>query len=248
MKSLKILSITLFFIFSNNLFSQVVEKNPPLFIKLFDGFVEEEVVLNPILKKSLNLCKKEFSAEIAEAVLYCSVKYNIPVYVIYAIIATESGPSTNHINEETIMNVNHTAESKFGCIGLMQISPKFALKEYNKYYKTNYTKNDLINIKINIEVGTWFYSNFTAITKDWIELYIIYNVGYSEYNKINKNWFYGYDGKWKTNQQNKFFYKNDFLPPNDSKHGLDGKNSLKKYEARRRFAKCLYLCKRYFDT
>lgn len=205
--------------------------------------------INPILEKSIELCKLESSERIANAVMNASKKHGIPVYVIYALIATESCKyGTNDININNILNVNDEAVSRADCVGLTQVSPRSALVEYNKEYDTNYTKMDLYDIDVNIEIGVWYYKQFMSVSSNWTEMYVIYNVGYGRYNKINSHWFFGWDGKWYSDYRNKFFFMNDMYPPSDDTHGLYGKNKLKKYNPKRRFEVCLKLCKEHFDA
>lgn len=209
---------------------------------------ELEVPKDP-LKMSIDFCKNRFSNEIGNAVYEASVKHNIPPYVIFAIIATESGRHrTDNINEINIMNVNPRARSSVDCRGLMQCS-KYALADYNRINKTEYTMNDLFNIDINIEIGTWYYSQFTTISDSWTEIYVIYNVGYGNFRKINPYWFYGRDGLLYNDYKNSFFYMNDVYPPNCSYKRLSGEeNALRKYNAKKRFEKCLNLCYQYFSN
>lgn len=207
----------------------------------------EEIKLPEIIKESIEISKLNFAEEISKAVTLVSRKYEIPEYVIYAIIATESGVNgTKSINENNISNVNKNARSKYDCIGLMQISPEHALNDYNKHNKTKYTRADLYNISTNIEIGTWYYSQF-KVYKDWTIMYIIYNVGCGQYNKINKFWFYDYNGVWKNNYRNSFFYMNNLSPPTDNNHGMYGKNILKPYGSKKRFEKCLDICEKYLN-
>ena len=207
----------------------------------------EEIKLPEIIKESIEISKLNFAEEISKAVTLVSRKYEIPEYVIYAIIATESGVNgTESINENNISNVNKNARSKYDCIGLMQISPEHALNDYNKYNKTKYTRADLYNISTNIEIGTWYYSQF-KVYKDWTIMYIIYNVGCGQYNKINKFWFYDYNGVWRKNYRNSFFYMNNLSPPTDNNHGMYGKNILKPYGSKKRFEKCLDICEKYLN-
>lgn len=207
--------------------------------------IVEEKYVNEVIVDSIKITKKHFSEEISNAVYNASAKYNIPSYVIYAIIATESGKNnTNDINKDNFFEVNYKAKSSYNCIGLMQISPKYALAEYNKYNKTNYTENDLYNIKVNIDVGVWYYKQFISITTNPVELYVIYNVGFSEYNRNNPYWCYNENGKWFNNVKNNYYYMNDLFPPRESwKKGLYGKNKLPDYNAKKRFEKCLTICK-----
>ena len=207
----------------------------------------EEIKLPEIIKESIEISKLNFAEEISKAVTLASKKYEIPEYVIYAIIATESGVNgTESINENNISNVNKNARSKYDCIGLMQISPEHALNDYNKHNKTKYTRADLYNISTNIEIGTWYYSQF-KVYKDWTIMYIIYNVGCGQYNKINKFWFYDYNGVWRNNYRNSFFYMNNLSPPTDNNHGMYGKNILKPYGSKKRFEKCLNICEKYIN-
>ena len=209
---------------------------------------ELEIPKDP-LKMSIDFCKNRFSNEIGNAVYEASVKHNIPPYVIFAIIATESGRHrTDNINEINIMNVNPRARSSVDCRGLMQCS-KYALADYNRINKTEYTMNDLFDIDINIEIGTWYYSQFTTISDSWTEIYVIYNVGYGNFRKINPYWFYGRDGLLYNDYKNSFFYMNDVYPPDCSYKRLSGeKNVLRKYNAKKRFEKCLNLCYQYFSN
>ena len=207
----------------------------------------EEIKLPEIIKESIEVSKLNFAKEISKAVTLASRKYEIPEYVIYAIIATESGVNgTESINENNISNVNKNARSKYDCIGLMQISPEHALNDYNKHNKTKHTRADLYNISTNIEIGTWYYSQF-KVYKDWTIMYIIYNVGCGQYNKINKFWFYDYNGVWRNNYRNSFFYMNNLSPPTDNNHGMYGKNILKPYGSKKRFEKCLDICEKYIN-
>ena len=207
----------------------------------------EEIKLPEIIKESIEISKLNFAEEISKAVTLVSRKYEIPEYVIYAIIATESGVNgTESINENNISNVNKNARSKYDCIGLMQISPEHALNDYNIHNKTKYTRADLYNISINIEIGTWYYSQF-KVYDDWTIMYIIYNVGCGQYNKINKFWFYDYNGVWRKNYRNSFFYMNNLSPPTDNNHGMYGKNILKPYGSKKRFEKCLDICEKYLN-
>jgi hypothetical protein len=213
------------------------------------GMPDELEIPKDPLKMSIDFCKNRFSNEIGNAVYEASVKHNIPPYVIFAIIATESGRHrTDNINEINIMNVNPRARSSVDCRGLMQCS-KYALADYNRINKTEYTMDDLFDIDINIEVGTWYYSQFTTVSDSWTEIYVIYNVGYGNYRKVNPYWFYGWDGLLYNDYKNSFFYMNDVYPPDCSYKRLSGEeNTLRKYNAKKRFEKCLNLCYQYFSN
>lgn len=206
----------------------------------------KKVVITSMLDKSISICKGEQATDIAHAVNTASKKYDIPHYVIYAIIATESGKHrTEDITPSNVMMVNHKASSSCNCKGLMQVSC-YAVEDYNKINLTEYTLDDMYDIYINIEVGTWHFSQFRNVATSWTEMYIIYNVGYGRYNKINNYWFYDWNGCWHSGYRNSFFFMNSLYPPEDSNRGLCGKNALPKYNAKERFEKCLDLCYQHF--
>ena len=206
------------------------------------------IVIPTVLEKSIAICQEEYAVDIAHAVNLASAKYQIPHYVIYAIIATESGKHrTEDITSSNVMMVNHKASSSCNCKGLMQVSC-YAVEDYNKINLTEYTLDDMYDIYANIEVGTWYFSQFRNVATSWTEMYIIYNVGYGCYNKINNYWFYDLDGYWHSGYRNSFFFMNSLYPPEDSNRGLCGKNALPKYNARERFEKCLDLCYQHFNN
>lgn len=203
--------------------------------------------ISPILLDSINLFITEDEKLIAEGVRAAYIKYKVPPYVIFAIIATESNRNgTNNITEDTILNVNPRAKSNYNCIGLMQVS-QYAVDDYNKINGTEYTLNDMYRIRTNIEVGTWYYTQFRKVAYSWTEMYVIYNVGYGNYSKVNYYWFYDTNGIWHNEYKNAFFYMNNVYPPYDSNHGLGGKNTLAPYNAKKRFERCLNICYNLFN-
>ena len=208
----------------------------------------EDVVIPTVVQKSIDICKNDFIArDIAEAVDAASKKYHIPHFVIYAIISTESSKyRTEEMTPENFMDVNYKAKSSYNCRGLMQVS-KYALADYNKNNDTAFIMDDLYDIFINVEIGTWYFSQFRSVSSSWVENYVIYNVGYGSYLKINHNWFFGWDGNWYNDYRQRFFYMNGMCPPENSwTHGLYGKNKLPTYRPKSRFEKCLDLCYQHF--
>ena len=181
-------------------------------------------------------------SELDRAVRLSSEKYSIPKEVIYAVIATESNlHGTNEINKENIFDVNSRAKSSCDCVGLMQIS-KYALDDYNRFNNTNYILEELYDISLNIEVGTWYFSQFNKVASTWAEQYVIYNVGYGEFCKVNEYSFYDYDGELHSQYSNNYFYLNNVLPPTEGRKSLCGNNKLPSYGAKKRFETCLKVC------
>lgn len=227
------LLLTLMFITESN-----VAKNKK--ILYIDNIVSKEEIV-----ESIKLSKDDKVLEITNAVKKASKKYKIPKEVIYAVISTESSIwGINELNSDNFMEVNHRAKSSCNCIGLMQVS-KYALDDYNRINKTNHSMNDLYDISINIEIGTWYFSQFRTVATTWTEMYVIYNVGYGMYNKNNKYWFYDLNDAWRK-EKNSFFFMNNLYPPIDSNHGMYGENKLKDYYAKRRFEICYALCQKYY--
>lgn len=206
--------------------SQPIKVNEEIIVEEVPEVIEEEEVVEEV-------------PEVEKLVSSASQKYSVPKEVIYAIIATESNKyGTKDITQENILEVDELATSKCDCVGLMQIS-KYALADYNKYNNTNYELEELYDIEKNIEVGTWYFSQFNKIASTWAEQYVIYNVGYGEFSKINEKQFVGWDGNYYSEYRNKFFYLNDMFPPTDDEHGLMGENKLPSYNAKKRFETCL---------
>ena len=226
--------------------------NPPIHTakqEIIVKVIEEQPkksIIQPIIKTSIEKAKDKYTSEISESVMRASKKYKIPEYVIFAIISTESCRyGIDELNEENISIVNPRARSSYDCIGLMQISG-YALNDYNNFYGTKYKEEDLYDIEKNIDIGTWHYIRYKKEGLSYEDLYIIYNVGYSEYHKNNVYSFYDMNGIWINNKPNSFFYKNDFLPPKTNNRGLCGKNKLDSYNSRKRFQKCLKICMELF--
>ena len=124
--------------------------------------------------------------------------------LINAIICVESGWDSQVVSEK-------------GCIGLMQINPDGALKEYNQWYGytfDNEGKNalatdkvyrfvrenpegfnvgDLLNPRINVAIGRWYLNRLKEhyIPKDKFSLENLlaaYNGGITRLRKVNYDW------------------------------------------------------------
>jgi soluble lytic murein transglycosylase len=106
-------------------------------------------------------------------------------------------------------NGNPNAVSNKGCIGLMQINPKGALAEWNKYWEKdarylkiipkNYVNQyyacphnigDLYDPSINVKIGTWYLrrlkDHYIPKNKYSVELLLAsYNMGPTRMRKLN---------------------------------------------------------------
>lgn len=216
--------------------SFVEEKETNNYQESIGAYIDEETL------NALKISKESWSYRISKEVDKASAKYKIPEFVIYAIIATESNlHRTEDISLFNIASVNQKAKSSYDCRGLMQIS-QYALNDYNRIHSTSYTMDDIYNVSINIDIGVWYFNQFRSVANSWTEMYIIYNVGYGCYSKINYHWFYGVDDNWYNEKRNSFFFMNGVMPPTDNRSGLYGHNKLPEYRPKERFDKCLHLC------
>ena len=143
--------------------------------------IEEVIVTTNIIeeKKSeekntkqlaLDICEYYYSLEIADEIFKQCEEYKLPVYVIYALIDTES-------------EMYNKAKSKKNCRGLCQVS-EGCLIDYNKVHKQEYEFDDMYDVRKNIQVGIWYYQRHRKeVNDDWVQLYAIYNNGLAGYRK-----------------------------------------------------------------
>ena len=185
---------------------------------------EEKIIVPSLLEQSIAVCKNEYATRIAHAVLREHERYGIPIPVIYALIGTESDKTGT--SEVSIINCGYftpRAQSHKNCRGLTQIC-RNALQDFNNLSKRGYTYtwDDMFDIDKNIEVGVWHYMRYAkSVDCDWVNLYIIYNVGYGNYIRENKYWTYDpetlrwgiYNSGW--------YYRNYKYPPKDNLSSLD---------------------------
>lgn len=207
---------------------------------------EEPFIVDPI---PVGIAAVTIEPTLEQAILKASDAYDCPVPVILAVISTESGlASYDELSPDTITCINVSARSSYNCVGPMQLS-SYAVAEYNKFFHTAYVLKDAEIPAINIDIGVWYFMSRKPYCDSWEELYVIYNVGYGQYMTVNTNYFFGYDGVWYTNHYNRFFYLHDLYPPTESyTAGLTGTNMLPRYNAKKRFVKCLDIYNTLFST
>ncbi len=251
-----VIIMVIWFVFTASKASANVKVQTPEAVQARTATFKAKSAVPAVVKKSIGICNNEFIAvEMANAVYEASKKNNIPCYVIYSIISTESSKyGTSQMTSENFMDVNYKARSNCDCRGLMQVSI-YALNEYNNYFGTSYTMEDLWDIRVNILIGTWYYSQFRSIAEQdaaqygisvWTVMYVIYNVGPGAYFKVNHHSFYNWNADWVSGYRQRFFFLNNMCPPTDSAHGLYGKNKLPFYGSKNRFERCLELCEDHF--
>lgn len=127
--------------------------------------LSEQVIKVPTKQQYIDYCSYSYSEELYNVAVSKSEKYNIPLYVIYALIDTES-------------TMKKFAKSCADCRGLCQVS-KIALQEYNNRNKTSINFDSIYDIETNLEVGLWYFSFARKLTNetDWRYIYGGYNVG-----------------------------------------------------------------------
>lgn len=134
-----------------------------------------------ILANASNYFDYNYSDELAEKTLVVSKKYSVPVFVIYALIMTESRGKLTAYNKNS------------GATGLMQLT-KPAIAEYNRLNDTNYTLSDAWDMSIALEIGVWFFkyaSKFIVqpYTYDYFtDCYVVYNCGPTGYKNLPDNY------------------------------------------------------------
>jgi hypothetical protein len=143
--------------------------------------IEEEIIPIEIVVEdeekdtkqlAIDFCKYDYSKKIAEEVIFQCEKYNLPVYVVYAIIYTES-------------EFKSKALSNKSCRGLIQVSES-CLQDYNNKHTEQYTFDEMYDIRKNLQVGIWHYQRYRKYVENdnWVALYAIYNNGLTGYNKF----------------------------------------------------------------
>lgn len=131
-----------------------------------------------IYSNMVKMCVNKESEKIASSVRKASVKYGVPVDIIYTVLFVETSSRTGEFSGR----VKIDAKSSASCRGLMQLS-KDAVNEY--IWKTNskHSYNEIVNnIDLSIDAGTWYfaerYRNWDYIkNKDWEHFYLLYNFG-----------------------------------------------------------------------
>ena len=185
---------------------------------------EEEIIVPSLLEQSIAVCKNEYATRIANAVLREHERYGIPIPVIYALIGTESDKTGT--SEVSIINCGYftpRAQSHKNCRGLTQVSHG-ALQDFNTLSKRGYTYtwDDMFDIDKNIEVGVWHYMRYAkSIGYDWVNLYIVYNVGYGNYIRENKYWIYDPETLRYGIHNNGWYYRSYKYPPKNNFSSLD---------------------------
>ena len=158
---------------------------------------QPESIVNTTIVDIYDLCitatKSKYIDLIANEVLINSQKYNLPPWFIYAVMETES---LNGFTQE----VNHVATNRYGAIGLFQNTPGGSLGDWNRLHPKaeQYTKEDMLDIRKNIEVGCWY----LALVRDqylkglqitWGDLYIAYNVGATNFKRYRVDYYNKWD-------------------------------------------------------
>lgn len=121
---------------------------------------------------------------ITEVAFEMKEKYNLPLYVIFALIDTES-------------EFYRTANSPLGKSsgrGLLQVS-EICLKDFNnKSGQKVKTVNDLYYIYDNMNIGCWYFSRLYNLKSiyTYSQAYIAYNVGIGNYEKYKYNYLNNY--------------------------------------------------------
>lgn len=206
---------------SNEIVTQEIQKESPVSppIPNYALLMAEQAQKKlDTLNVSISLCKNKYAETIANAVITEHNRQGVPIPVIYALIGTESDKThTDEISHENSGYFTPDAVSYLNCRGLTQVSYT-TLCDFNTFNKFGhtYTWDDMFIIEKNIEVGVWHYMRYAKfVGRDWVDLYIIYNTGYTKYSKDNGFWVYNDNTcQWEIHKNN-WYFKNGKYPPYD---------------------------------
>lgn len=138
--------------------------------------VEEPNVTEKIVKVSAPVAKEIVTKRIAEKSIFYAEKYNLPIYIVYALEETESDFREDADSKKNPSNGR----------GIIQVSD-IARQEYNNYHSVKFDENDMYNIDKNLEVGLWYFdrirTHYLKNNCDFTDVYIAYNVGPNYFKK-----------------------------------------------------------------
>ncbi len=107
--------------------------------------------------------KNEYPLEYKDFIESASRDFGVPKKIIYAVIKTESGFSSN-------------AQSSAGAIGLMQLAPA-TFDEITKKLGDDYEQGMMFDPQTNIRYGTYYLNYLYRIYDDWDIVFAAYNAG-----------------------------------------------------------------------
>ena len=100
-------------------------------------------------------------------------KYDVPVSLVYAVIECES-------------SFREDAKSSVGACGLMQLMP-VTYKDIREWLALDYTDEQIMDPKVNIQCGTYYLSRMYRMFDDWELAIAAYNAGPGNVQKWLKN-------------------------------------------------------------
>ena len=111
-----------------------------------------------------------------------SAEYNIPIYIVYAVIDVES-------------NFEHEATSG-KAYGLMQMTPStFAWLTSNEHLGENLSVSELFDPDVNIRYGCYYLNYLREKFNNWDTVFAAYNGGEGNVSKWLSDARYSTDGK-----------------------------------------------------
>ena len=215
-------------LFSVILFKEITSSKKQPIEEATEEIIEDETEVKSLKELCSDACLNDYEEELTDNVILQHNKREIPCYIIYALIGTESAVGKKHKK-----NFNKEAVSSMSCRGLTQVS-KEALEDYNNHKKGNFSFNDMYDISANLEVGCWHFKRYAKYVApdDYDSLYIIYNVGFGKYTRKNNEWVYNDDSQKWEQHKNDFYYHNGKYPPTKAKQKF---SELKNYNPIKRF-------------
>lgn len=172
-------------------FIYITTKNPIIIENSFNNNIIENKEIIPVtyvkkdnnaftIKKAAEYVKTENAERISQVAFQMKEKYDLPLYIIFAIIDTES---------EFHRSINSRIGKKYGR-GLMQVS-EICLQDFNdKSGERRRNKDDLYYIGVNMNIGCWYFSRLynLKIINSYDEAYVAYNVGIGNFTKYKNKY------------------------------------------------------------
>jgi soluble lytic murein transglycosylase len=140
-------------------------------------------VLAVMLSSVIECSRKKISTETCKPLVEkYSAEYNVPEYIIFAVIDVES-------------DFDPMATSSANACGLMQMTPKtFAWLTSSEHLGENLTSLDLYDPEINIRYGTYYLRYLFTRFHNWDTALAAYNAGHGRVSQWLKDERYSKDG------------------------------------------------------
>jgi hypothetical protein len=168
----------------------------------FNMLLEENpIMITELISESIEIIEEE-PIEISADQIILAIKPNISKSLLDKIVANIE--LYKHVIDKQYLITLISIESQFNPnaksytgewngAGLCQVSQP-GLDDYNRVHGTNYQRQDLYNVDINIMIAVWIYDYNKRVytnASDHRELYVAYNIGSGMYNSYSNLYMNG---------------------------------------------------------